>query len=290
VFICYRREVGGILAMALYQSLSERGVDAFYDIESIRAGQFDTAILGQIASRPYFVLVLTPGTLERCGDEGDWVRREIAHALTTERVIIPAYTPNFDFKDYERYLPRALGHEVARFNGQKLDQKWFKFAVQQLADEFLVPIELAGTQLSRADAAVVEQIQRQARAEPAVTTVELSAQTSFERAFTHHNNGELAGAIAAYSEAIRLNPAYAAAFYNRGIARGTAGGLRGAIADYDAAIRLDPEFAFAFHNRGIARGAAGDLRGAIADYDAGRPAVPTARPPPPAPAASRSAH
>ena len=47
--------------MALYQHLTERGVDAFYDIESIRAGQFDTIILNQIAARPYFMLVLTPG-------------------------------------------------------------------------------------------------------------------------------------------------------------------------------------------------------------------------------------
>jgi hypothetical protein len=59
VFISYRREVGGILAMALYQHLDDRGLDAFYDIESLRAGQFETVILNQIAARPYFILVLT---------------------------------------------------------------------------------------------------------------------------------------------------------------------------------------------------------------------------------------
>ena len=52
VFISYRREEGGFLAMALYQHLTEHGLDAFYDIESIRAGQFDTIILNQIAARP----------------------------------------------------------------------------------------------------------------------------------------------------------------------------------------------------------------------------------------------
>ena len=50
--------------MALYQRLTERGLDAFYDIESIRAGRFDTIILNQIAASPYFLLVLTPGTLD----------------------------------------------------------------------------------------------------------------------------------------------------------------------------------------------------------------------------------
>ena len=96
VFISYRRDVGGILAMALYQQLTAKGVNAFYDIESIRAGQFDIIILNQVAARPYFVLVLTPGTLERCGEPDDWLRREIEQALTTGRVIVPVFTPSFN--------------------------------------------------------------------------------------------------------------------------------------------------------------------------------------------------
>ena len=88
VFISYRRDVGGMIAMALHQHLTEHGLDTFYDIESIRAGQFDTIILSQIAARPYFLLVLTPGTLERCVEPTDWLRREIEQALKTQRVIV----------------------------------------------------------------------------------------------------------------------------------------------------------------------------------------------------------
>src|SRR5262245_34571771 len=115
VFISYRRDVGGLLALALHQALTARDVDAFYDIESIRAGQFDSIILNQIAARPYFVLVLTPGSLERCRDHGDWVHREIEHALLTKRVIVPAFTPNFEFSDLERFLPQSMSDELARF-------------------------------------------------------------------------------------------------------------------------------------------------------------------------------
>ena len=100
VFISYRRDVGGILAMALYQHLTEHGVDAFYDIESIRAGQFDTIILNQIAARPYFLLVLTPGTLERCDEPTDWLRREIEQALATQRVIVPASHAELRFRRF----------------------------------------------------------------------------------------------------------------------------------------------------------------------------------------------
>jgi hypothetical protein len=48
VFISYRREVSRYFATALYQSLTQRGVDAFYDIRSIGAGHFDTVILTQM--------------------------------------------------------------------------------------------------------------------------------------------------------------------------------------------------------------------------------------------------
>jgi tetratricopeptide (TPR) repeat protein len=266
VFISYRREVGGILAMALYQSLSERGVDAFYDIESLRAGQFDTLILNQIAARPYFVLVLIPGTLERCAEEGDWLRREIEQALATRRVIVPVHTPGFDFADLERLLPPDVGREVRRFNGQELPQRWFKFAVRELVDEFLVPIELELAEPSPGEAIVVERIHREARAAPPVTALQLSAQEYFERAFARADD-DLDQKIADYGEAIRLNPEYADAFNNRGLARGDKGDLDGAIADYDEAIRLNPEHAVAFYNRAFARGDKGDRRGAIADYD-----------------------
>jgi tetratricopeptide (TPR) repeat protein len=39
-----------------------------------------------------------------------------------------------------------------------------------------------------------------------------------------------------------------------------------AIADYDMAIKLDPNYATAYYNRGNARRAAGDQDGAAADY------------------------
>ena len=265
VFISYRREVGGILALALYQNLSEHGLNAFYDIESIRAGQFDTIIHNQIAARPYFLLVLTPGTLERCDDESDWLRREIEQALETRRVVVPVHTPNFDFGDFERFLPAGMAQEVQRFNAQELPQKFFKFVVQQLVEEFLLPIELETVAAPAADQAVVDRMRQEAGAAPAVTEVQLSAQEYYERALGRSDD-DAEGQIADYSEALRLNPDYAEAFNNRGVARKSKGDLEGAIADYSEALRLNPQDALAFNNRGNARKNQGDLEGAIADY------------------------
>ena len=266
VFLSYRRDVGGILAIALFQHLVDRGVDVFYDIESIRAGQFDTIILSQIEARPYFVLVLTPGTLERCGEPDDWLHREIQHAVLNERVIVPVYTPNFDFNDFDRFLPGDLGATVRRFNAEELPQRWFKFAVAQLVEEFLLPISLETTEVPPGQQAVVERILQQATAAPTVTATELSAQEYFESGYTQQEKGELAGAIEDYSHAIELNPQYDDAFYNRGIARRAGGDSDGAIADYSHAIQLNPQHTNAYYGRGTVKQAIDDSDGAIADY------------------------
>src|SRR5258705_767462 len=116
VFISYRRDASKFLALAVYQDLLSNGIDTFYDIESIDAGKFDTAILNQIAARPYFVPILTPGTLERCANAGDWVLREYEEALRLERVILPLDTPEFSFADIDKFLPADLAREFKRYN------------------------------------------------------------------------------------------------------------------------------------------------------------------------------
>ena len=73
-------------------------------------------------------------------------------------------------------------------------------------------------------------------------------------------------AIAAHSEAIRLEPNNAMAYSNRGNAFDDKKDYVHAIADFDAAIKLDPRYATAFYNRANAKLNAGDKPGAIADY------------------------
>jgi tetratricopeptide (TPR) repeat protein len=265
-FISYRREVSGILAMALFQHLADHGIDTFYDIESIRAGQFDSIILRQIASRPYFLLVLTPGSLERCVEPNDWVLKEIEHAVATQRVIVPSHTPNFDFEDLERYLPSPLGETVRRYNGQELPQRWFKPAVQQLVDEFLLPISAESTSALSADEPVVDRILQSAQGAPVVTDTLLSAQEYFERALSRPDS-DVDGQLADLDEAIRLNPRFDQAFGYRGLARWENDDESGAIADWDEAIRLNPAQVKAFHSRGVFERLSGDLERALADFD-----------------------
>ncbi len=75
----------------------------------------------------------------------------------------------------------------------------------------------------------------------------------FRQGNTARYSGDYDRAIVAYDEAIRLNPNYAVAFINRGLAYEQKGDNDRAIADYDEAIRLDPKDAVFFCYRGKAK-------------------------------------
>lgn len=77
---------------------------------------------------------------------------------------------------------------------------------------------------------------------------------------------DLDGAIADYDAAIRVNPGYALAYFDRGNARHQRGDLAGAIEDHSKVIELRPDDPDAYNNRGWARQALGDWTGAAADY------------------------
>jgi hypothetical protein len=174
VFLSYRREVGGFLTLALYQRLRDNGIDVFYDIESVPAGKFDDIIRNQISQRPYFLLVLTPGTLNGCVSERDWVRCEIEHAMVTERKIVPVHISTFDFRDFDRYLPRSLAVEVARWNAHELSQRGFDDSVRRLVERFLLPVDVGSIETTT-DRATVQRILQTADTVPRVTEAQLSA-------------------------------------------------------------------------------------------------------------------
>ena len=56
------------------------------------------------------------------------------------------------------------------------------------------------------------------------------------------------------------------AYYNRGIVKDELRDHKGAIADYSEAIRLDPEYVNAYYNRGNAYELLNDTPKAIADF------------------------
>lgn len=87
------------------------------------------------------------------------------------------------------------------------------------------------------------------------------------RGATRNKTKEFDLAIADFEHAIRLKPGFAAAFLFRGINRHLRGDVERAMVDYDEAIRLNPKFAAAYYQRGKAHYLRGDAEKAGADYD-----------------------
>lgn len=81
-------------------------------------------------------------------------------------------------------------------------------------------------------------------------------------------DGDLAGSIADYSEAIRLSPASARLYAERGHVNIVAQKADDAIRDLTEALRLDPKNADSYNTRGFAYAKNGDFLRALEDYNA----------------------
>ncbi|MBZ0304915.1 MAG: toll/interleukin-1 receptor domain-containing protein, partial [Anaerolineae bacterium] len=115
----------------------ECGYDVFMDVESINSGEFDRIILSQIAARAHFVLILTPGTVERCCEPSDWLRREIEEAIRLQRNIVPLLCNGFTFNaETEKYLTGNLA-QLSKFNGVTVPHDYFEAAMDKLRTRFL---------------------------------------------------------------------------------------------------------------------------------------------------------
>jgi tetratricopeptide (TPR) repeat protein len=97
------------------------------------------------------------------------------------------------------------------------------------------------------------------------------AQTSAIDYYTSGNakdkKGDIDGAIADYTRALKLDPKNPLIYRNRGYLKHKKGDLDGAIEDYNSALELDPRSEWSFHNRGRAKYSKDDFEGAIKDYN-----------------------
>ena len=75
------------------------GYNVFIDVESLRAGKFNEALLDVIDNCKDFILVLSKNALDRCVNEDDGVRREVSHAMKKKKNIVPIMLRDFSFPE-----------------------------------------------------------------------------------------------------------------------------------------------------------------------------------------------
>lgn len=85
------------MARLVYEFLKQQGYRVFMDVEDLKSGPFNTALFDKIDSATDAVVILTPGSLDRCHEKDDWLRLEVAYAIQKNKNIIPVMTNDFSW-------------------------------------------------------------------------------------------------------------------------------------------------------------------------------------------------
>ncbi|MCR5521674.1 MAG: toll/interleukin-1 receptor domain-containing protein [Lachnospiraceae bacterium] len=128
IFISYRRENGASTAKHLRDILTSKGYRVFFDTDSLRSGDFNRELLDVIKGCTDFIIILSPNALDRCVNEQDWVRQELACALDHGKNIVPVMSDKFVFPET---LPKDV--DAIRWkNGIAVNIEYFDAMVEKL--------------------------------------------------------------------------------------------------------------------------------------------------------------
>ena len=137
VFLSYRRDGGETMAILLRDRLTAKGYRVFLDIESLNSGSFNTKLLSVIEESADFVVVCSKNCLDRCVNENDWVRQEIAHAIKHNKNVVPIMLRGFE---WPATLPADI-ESLPMQNGLNAGtNEYFDAAIDRLAEKFLVSV------------------------------------------------------------------------------------------------------------------------------------------------------
>jgi S1-C subfamily serine protease/Flp pilus assembly protein TadD len=122
----------------------------------------------------------------------------------------------------------------------------------------------SGSDIPRPWASQDHRVDLDARAKSA--NVGLSAVDFYYRGIHAYDEKRYENAIDEFSSAIKKDPTFASAYYNRGLVYGKLKLPNQAIADYSSSIQLDPSDEAAYFNRGRQYAGLNDYTRAIADF------------------------
>ena len=193
------------------------------------------------------------------------MRREIETALDSRRNIVPLLFDGFSFDTpaVERQLTGSLA-PLKRYNALTVHPDYFLDAMARLHNFLNVPLDAVLHPISLPTRSAAAADKAAADAAPPVEKSELMTRYLLERAYGAIDPDEKARL---YTEVLRLNPSFSAAYYNRAHARRAKGDLGGALQDYNEAIRLSPNDTDALISRGNLHIKIGDFEKAIEDYN-----------------------
>ena len=139
IFISYRRKGGDKYARTIQQALS-KDYQVFLDFDELEDGVFDQRIIDAINSSSVFLLILSKGALDRCVNEGDWVRQEILQAVESGCHIVPVTIIGDGFEGVPDCLPEKLRNAVGSHQFSEVHMETlFKESLAKLIKKRIVP-------------------------------------------------------------------------------------------------------------------------------------------------------
>jgi tetratricopeptide (TPR) repeat protein len=297
IFINYRRDDAIGTAGRLHDRLAQTfGRDnLFMDVDHIPVGaDFVEYLHSQVAACDVFLAIIGPNWLNAKDNRGrrrfdnpdDYVTIEIAAALARNIRVIPVLVDNARMPNADK-LPDSVKPLVRR-NAFEIRNTQFGRDAEALANKVREALQgarpatrqwpfmasaaawliVAGGAMALLLAGWIGLYQIGVPVWVSWTPRQAPERYSalVNQSYTDIMNADYDSAIAAASEAMRLDPKDAIAFVSRGLAYARKGDNERAIADYTQAIRLDPNNVPAFFNRGFAYQKKGDNERAIADY------------------------
>ena len=123
IFISYKRDSGIDIAARVKDFFVAKGNSVFYDVASMRIGDFEKQIENNIAESDCFLLLLTPGALE-----SDWVQKEIRCAFKNPKInIVPLFVPSFTVpQNLPKDIAAVLHYHGITYNALLFDQVMMK--------------------------------------------------------------------------------------------------------------------------------------------------------------------
>jgi hypothetical protein len=131
VFISYRRDRGAETARLIRKELEGCNWQVFLDVDDLPPSYFDERLLREIEASDRVVVILSPGALDRPPGTDDYLRKEIAHALSCGKPIVPILMDGFSFPPAEQ-LPADI-RNLVRLTGVPYPHSFFKASMEKLA-------------------------------------------------------------------------------------------------------------------------------------------------------------
>lgn len=235
VFISYRR-TNTWTAQAVYQYLDAHGYDVFFDVDSIRTGDWLETILSQIRARAHFIIILTPSAVERFQEPNDVMWVEIETAIAEKRNIVPLMFEGFDFPSVQHALTDKLS-VIPKYNSLEVPAKFFKWAMLDMCEKMLdvdVDTIIHPTPLALSNR--VQEIQNLSHNTAEIDENQLRAEKLYEQGVALQKQSDYVRAIETFTEAIKIFPAYAEAYYRRGDCYSNLGNSKKSLIDYHYAV------------------------------------------------------